>query len=95
MGNIPMKNTEADEAVAEGAKRVAQAELRAFVERIERLLAERQDINSEIAEVKAEAKARGYDVKGINHVIKVRKKDRDQYAEEQAVNEMYEQALGL
>ena len=95
MGNIPMKNTEADEAVAEGAKRVAQGELRAFVERIERLLSEKQDIQTQIAEVKAEAKARGYDVKGINHVVKCRKMDKDARAEQDAVNEMYEEALGL
>lgn len=70
------------------------AELRQFIERYERLAAERQDIADAQSEVMAEAKGRGYDTKVLRKVIADRKKDRDALAEERAVQEMYEAALG-
>ena len=75
--------------------RVAADELRAFVERIERLDAEKKDIADQRKEVMAEAKGRGYDTKAINRVIKERKQDANQRAEEQAVFDFYKEALGM
>lgn len=76
-------------------QRVTAAELRAFVERYERLEAEKKDIAETQKEVMAEAKARGYDTKVLRKVIAERKKTPDERAEEQAVLDMYLQALGL
>lgn len=70
------------------------AELRQFIERYERLAAEKQDIADAQGEVMAEAKGRGYDTKVLRKVIADRKKDRDALAEERAVQELYEAALG-
>ncbi|PRX34986.1 Uncharacterized conserved protein, UPF0335 family [Meinhardsimonia xiamenensis] len=75
--------------------RVAADELRAFIERYERLEAEKKDIADAQKEVMAEAKARGYDTKIMRKVIALRKRDRDEIAEEEAVLEMYKQALGM
>lgn len=74
---------------------VAADELRSFVERIERLGAEKADLADQEKEVFAEAKARGYDVKVLRLVIAQRKRDRDDLAEEEALLEMYKQALGM
>lgn len=76
-------------------QRVAAAELRAFVERFERLEADKKDIADEQKEVIAEARSRGYDVKVLRKVISERKKSPDERAEEAAVLDMYLQALGL
>jgi uncharacterized protein (UPF0335 family) len=73
---------------------VAGEELGQFIERIERLNAEKQDISEGIKEVFAEAKGRGYDAAVLRKVIARRKRDRDDLAEEEAVLEMYETALG-
>ncbi len=73
--------------------RVTADELRQFIERWERLEHEKQDIADQQKEVMAEAKGRGYDTKVMKQVIARRKKERDQLAEEEAVLEMYEEAL--
>ena len=75
--------------------RVSADELRAFVERIERLDAEKKDIAEAQKEVMAEAKGRGYDTKVIRKVIAMRKRDAQDLAEEEAVLEMYKEALGM
>ena len=75
--------------------RVTADELRQFVERYERLEQEKKDIADQQKEVMAEAKARGYDTKVIRKVIALRKRDSDEIAEEEAVLEMYKQALGM
>lgn len=92
---VPMKETAEDREVADGVYRVAADELRSFVERYERLEAEKKDIADLQKEVMAEAKARGYDTKCIRKVVAVRKRDPDDVAEEEAVMEMYKQALGM
>jgi uncharacterized protein (UPF0335 family) len=74
---------------------VTGAELRQFIERYERLEAEKKDIADQQKEVMAEAKGRGYDVKVLRKVIAERKKSPDERAEEQAVLEMYLEAVGL
>ena len=73
--------------------RVTADELRQFVERIERLEMEKKDISDQIKEVKAEARGRGYDVRVLAKLISLRKRDRDDVAEEEAVLELYKEAL--
>lgn len=70
-------------------------ELRQIVERFERLDAERLDIVESQKEVMAEAKGRGYDTKVIRKIIALRKKRADQIAEEEAIEALYREALGL
>ncbi len=90
-----MKETDADREVRDGVLRVAAGELRQFIERFERLEAEKKDIADRQKEVMAEAKARGYDVKVMRKVIALRKRDADDIAEEEAVLEVYKSALGM
>jgi uncharacterized protein (UPF0335 family) len=70
------------------------AELRAIIERFERMAAEKQDIADDQKEIMAEAKGRGYDTKVLRQIIARRKRDRDDLAEEQAILELYETAMG-
>ena len=65
--------------------RVTADELRQFIERFERLESEKKDIADQQKEVMAEAKGRGYDTKVMRKVIALRKRDRDESAEEQAL----------
>jgi len=74
---------------------VARAELRSFIERIERLEEEKSAISGDIKDVKGEAKGRGYDVGAINTIIRLRKKDANERAEEEAVLDTYMAALGM
>lgn len=69
-------------------------ELRAFIERVERLAAEKQDAAAAQKEVYAEIKGRGYDAAVVRKIVARRKRDRDDLAEEEAILELYESALG-
>ncbi|KRW93177.1 DUF2312 domain-containing protein [Paracoccus sp. MKU1] len=83
------------EEKTESAYGIAAGELRQFVERIEHLEQEKKDIAEQIKEVYAESKGRGYDTKALRAIISLRKKDKDQRAEEEAVLEIYKQALNM
>lgn len=74
---------------------VTADELRSFIERYERLESEKKDIADSQKEVLAEAKGRGYDTKVMRKIIAIRKRNRDDVAQEEAVLEMYMSALGM
>ena len=74
---------------------VAAGELRSFIERYERLEMEKKEVADQQKEVMAEAKGRGYDTKVMRKVIALRKRDKDDIAEEEAVLDMYKAALGM
>jgi uncharacterized protein (UPF0335 family) len=75
--------------------RITADELRQFIERYERLAGEGKDIKDQQKEVMQEAKGRGYDTKIIRKVIAMRKRNRDDIANEEATLEMYMEALGM
>jgi uncharacterized protein (UPF0335 family) len=84
-----------DDTAGNAAYGVAAEELRSFVERYERLELEKKGIADQQKEVMAEAKGRGYDTKVLRKVVALRKRDKDDIAEEEAVLEMYKAALGM
>lgn len=84
-----------NDAASDAAYNVTAAELRQFIERYEHLESEKKDIAEQQKEVMAEAKGRGYDTKAIRKLIALRKRDKDDIAEEEAVLEMYKAALGM
>lgn len=83
------------DVVTDQTSSVAAAELRQFIERFERLEAEKKDIADAQKEVMAEAKGRGYDTKVMRKIIAIRKRDANDLAEEEAVLDMYKAALGM
>ncbi|MEM6461723.1 MAG: DUF2312 domain-containing protein [Pseudomonadota bacterium] len=74
---------------------LARNQLRAFVERIERLEEEKKTIAEDIKEVYGEAKAMGYDTKILRRVISIRKQDQNERMEQEAVLDTYLHALGM
>jgi len=79
----------------ETAHRFAKDQLRAFVERVERLEEEKKTISDDIRDVYAEAKAVGYDVKALRTIVRLRKQDADERKEYETVLETYMHALGM
>ena len=75
--------------------RFAKDQLKAFVERIERLEEEKKTISDDIRDVYAEAKGNGYDVKALRAVVRLRKQDANERAEQETILETYMQALGM
>jgi uncharacterized protein (UPF0335 family) len=74
---------------------VAQDQLRSFVERIERLEEEKKTIADDIKDVYAEAKGNGFDTKVLRRVISLRKQDQNERQEQEAILDLYLQALGM
>lgn len=95
MSQIGHNSSDATDDEKSESFRVTAGELRQFVERIERLEEEKKDIATQIKEVKAEAKSRGYDLKALRQILALRKRDVDEISEERAVLEMYAEALGM
>jgi len=74
---------------------VTAEELRQFIERFEALEAEKKDIAEQLKELMAEAKGRGYDTRVMRKLIALRKRKPDEVAEEEAILDLYKQALGM
>ena len=74
---------------------VAKEQLRAFVERIERLEEEKKAITDDIKDVFAEAKANGFDIKTMRTIVRLRKQDSNERAEQEALLDLYMHALGM
>lgn len=74
---------------------VAADELRAFVERIERMEEEKKAIADDIKEIYAEAKGTGFDVKAIRTLVRLRAQDAQERQEMEAILELYMQAIGM
>ncbi|MBA4219961.1 MAG: DUF2312 domain-containing protein [Methylobacterium sp.] len=69
-------------------------QLKSIVQRIERLEEEKKTIADDIKEVYAEAKGNGYDAKILRKVIALRRRDLDERKEEEAILDLYLQAVG-
>ncbi len=83
-----------DDAVATNLTETAREKLRQTVARIERLEEEKKEIAEQIKEVYGEAKALGYDVKALRAVIRIIKQDKQDRQEQEAMLELYLDALG-
>lgn len=79
-------------AEAEG---VAGEQLRALIERIERLEEDKAAVASDIADVYAEAKAAGFEVKVVRQLVRLRRMDKDERDEQEALLDLYRQAIGM
>jgi uncharacterized protein (UPF0335 family) len=77
------------------AQMVAAGQLRALIERVERLEEEKSTIAEDIKEVYAEAKGTGFDTKAMRQIIRERKKDRAELEEFEAIVDLYRSALGM
>lgn len=77
------------------AEAVAADQLKSFVERLERLEEEKSTIADDMKDVYAEAKANGFDVKVLRQVIRIRKQDKAEREEMEAILDLYMQALGM
>jgi uncharacterized protein (UPF0335 family) len=74
---------------------VAQDQIRAFIERIERMEEEKKAIADDIKEIYAEAKGNGFDTKVLRQIIRIRKQDASERMEQEALLELYMAALGM
>jgi uncharacterized protein (UPF0335 family) len=74
---------------------VAQDQIRAFIERIERMEEEKKAITDDIKEIYAEAKGNGFDTKILRQIVRLRKMDAAERLEAEALLELYMAALGM
>ena len=77
------------------ATKLAAEQLLSVVQRIERLEEQKQEIVDDIKDVYSEAKGTGYDTRALRTIIRLRKMDPAQRAEQEAVLDLYKQSLGM
>ena len=81
--------------ITETSQTVAAGQLRAFIERVERLEEEKKTIADDIKEVFAEMKGTGFDTKAVRAIIRLRKQDQAERQEAEAILDLYKAALGM
>jgi len=81
--------------VMDETQAVAVGQLRAFIERIERLEEEKKTISDDIKDVYAELKGSGFDSKAVRTIIRLRKQEDHERQEEEAIIQLYKDALGM
>ncbi|WPY00957.1 DUF2312 domain-containing protein [Candidatus Trichorickettsia mobilis] len=74
---------------------IAIEQLKQYISKIEKLEHSKLELAEDIKEVFAEAKANGFDVKTMKQVLKLKKLDKNKLAEQEAILELYRQALDL
>ncbi|MDP1866982.1 MAG: DUF2312 domain-containing protein [Bradyrhizobium sp.] len=82
----------------EPATKFAKDQLKAIIERIERLEEEKKTMSDDIRDVYAEAKGNGFEVKALRWIVRLRRMDASQkaaHAETETIMETYMQALGM
>ncbi len=75
--------------------RFAKDQLKAIIERIERLEEEKKATSDDIRDVYAEAKGNGFDAKALRAIVRMRKMDSDERREQEEILETYMHALGM
>ena len=73
----------------------AKEQLKSFIDRIERLEEERTALGADIREVYAEAKGTGFDTKIMRQVIRMRKLDKADFQEQEALLDLYLTAMDM
>lgn len=86
-----------DDAIPPGhnATIYAKEQLKAIIERVERLEQEKKTIADDIKDIYAEAKGNGFDVKALKTIVKIRKQDANERQEQETILETYMLALGM
>jgi uncharacterized protein (UPF0335 family) len=83
-----------DSASIETLNSTAQSQLKAIIERIERLEEDKAAVMTDLKEVYAEAKGNGFDTKILRKVVRLRKQDKAKRQEEDALIDLYLSAIG-
>jgi uncharacterized protein (UPF0335 family) len=78
-----------------GHNSISKDQLKAIVERVERLNEEKKTISDDIADVFTEAKGNGFDVKVLRTLVRMRKQDANERAEQASILDLYMHALGM
>jgi uncharacterized protein (UPF0335 family) len=73
----------------------AKEQLKSFIDRVERLEEERAALSADIREVYSEAKGTGFDTKIMRQIIRLRKMDKADYQEQEALLDLYKRAMGM
>lgn len=74
---------------------IAADQLKSYVERIERLEEERATLGADVREVYAELKGNGFEPRIVRHIVRLRKMDKADYDEQEALLDIYKSALGM
>lgn len=78
-----------------GHNTVAKEQIKAIIERVERMEEEKKTISDDIRDIYAEAKGNGLDTKALRTIVRMRKQDANERAEQEAILDLYLNAMGM
>ncbi len=91
----PAKAVIGHPAAERAAPSLAAGQLKSIIERIERLEEEKKSIADDIRDIYAESKGNGFDIKALRAIVRIRRQDPNDRAEQEAILETYMHALGM
>ena len=91
---MPQAQTDKSNGATKNAGGIAAGQLKSFIQRVERLEEEKAALGADIREIYAEAKANGFDPKIMRQVVRLRKMDKSDRQEQEALLDLYLHALG-
>lgn len=74
---------------------ITREQLEQYITKLERLEEDKAAISEDIRDVVAEAKGNGFDIKTIKQILKIRKLDKDDLAQQEALLDLYRSVLGI
>jgi uncharacterized protein (UPF0335 family) len=80
---------------SDAAHQFSKDQLRAIIERVERLEEEKKTMSDDIKDIYSEAKGNGYDTKALRTIVRMRKQDAGERAEQETILETYMHAMGM
>lgn len=92
---IKQKGTKMTEIQQKEMTEKIPGQLGTYIDRIERLEEEKKELLADIREIYSEAKGAGFDTKVMRQVIKLRKMDPADRAENQFLLQEYKKLLGI
>jgi len=78
-----------------GDNSISKEQIRSIIERIEHQEEEKRVIGDSIKEIYVEAKGNGYDVKALRTIVRMRKQDANERAEQESILDRYMHAMGM
>lgn len=88
----PAAESKVDDAARD--RGISAQRLKSFIERVERLEEEKKAMTGDIREVYAEAKSGGFDPKIMRRVVALRRMDKAERQEQEALTQVYLDAVG-
>lgn len=87
--------SESPAGIGHNSVKLTGAQIKSIIERVERIEEERKELGADVREIYQEAKGNGFEPKILRHIIRLRKMNPADRAEQEALLDCYKSAIGM